>query len=47
MKYLVSKGVEAARITITSFGADRPVCTETTEACRAKNRRVQLLVKER
>jgi len=47
MKYLVSKGVEAARITIASYGADRPVCTDTTEACRARNRRVQLLVKER
>ena len=47
MMYLMAKGVEAARITIASYGADRPVCTETTEACRAKNRRVQLLVKER
>jgi peptidoglycan-associated lipoprotein len=47
MKYLVSRGVEAARIAVASYGADRPVCTETTEACRARNRRVQLLVKER
>ena len=39
MKYLVSKGV--------AYGADRPACTETTESCLAKNRRVQLLVKER
>lgn len=47
MKYLVSKGVAADRITIASYGADRPACTETTESCLAKNRRVRLLVKER
>ncbi len=47
MKYLVSRGVETERITVASYGADRPVCTMKTEACRAQNRRARLLVKER
>lgn len=47
MKYLVSNGVEPDRITITSYGSDRPICTEKTAVCRAKNRRVHFLVKQR
>lgn len=47
MKYLVAKGVDAQRITIVSYGADRPVCAMKTEACRAQNRRVRFLVKDR
>lgn len=47
MKYLVSKGVEADRVAIASYGSDRPVCTLKTEACRAQNRRVRFLVKAR
>ncbi len=47
MRYLVTKGVEPDRISIASYGADRPICTEKTEGCRAKNRRVHFLVKER
>ena len=46
MKYLVAKGFGAARITVASYGAARPVCSEKTEACRAKNRRVRFLVKQ-
>ncbi len=47
MRYLVTKGVEPDRISIASYGADRPICTEKIEGCRAKNRRVHFLVKER
>ena len=47
MNYLVAKGVQASRITITSYGKERPVCTEKTEVCWAKNRRDQLLTKTR
>ncbi len=47
MRYLVTKGVEPERISIASYGADRPICTEKIEGCRAKNRRVHFLVKER
>ena len=38
MNYLVAQGVQASRITIISYGKERPVCTEHTEACWAKNR---------
>jgi peptidoglycan-associated lipoprotein len=47
MRYLVTKGVEPDRISIASYAADRPICTEKIEGCRAKNRRVHFLVKER
>jgi peptidoglycan-associated lipoprotein len=47
MNYLVSQGIQANRITIISYGEERPVCTEKTEACWAKNRRASFLVKPR
>jgi len=47
MNYLVSQGVQTNRITIISYGEERPVCTEKTEACWAKNRRAAFLVKPR
>ena len=47
MDYLVSKGVSSDRITIVSFGKERPLCPESTEACHAQNRRDQFLTKER
>lgn len=47
MSYLVTKGVEPDRISIASYGADRPLCREKNEGCRAKNRRVHFLVRER
>lgn len=46
MKYLVSKGIDRERITVTSYGSDRPLCTDPTDACRAKNRRVSFLVSQ-
>src|SRR5262249_23761025 len=45
MNYLVSHGVAASRVTIVSYGEDRPQCREHTEACWAKNRRAHFLVK--
>ena len=45
MNYLVAQGVQASRITIISYGKERPVCTEHTEACWAKNRRAAFLTK--
>ena len=45
MNYLVSQGVQANRITIISYGEERPTCTEHTEGCWAKNRRSHFLVK--
>lgn len=47
MNYLVSQGVQASRITIISYGEERPLCTEHTEQCWAKNRRSHFLVKPR
>jgi len=46
MNYLVSQGVQAGRITIISYGEERPICTEHNEACWAKNRRAHFLVKQ-
>jgi peptidoglycan-associated lipoprotein len=37
---MVAEGVDAARITMVSFGESNPVCTEQTRACWAQNRRV-------
>ena len=46
MDFLVKAGVAAERIETTSYGSSRPVCTQTTESCAAKNRRVHFLVKQ-
>lgn len=37
--YLLSQGIEAGRIDTISNGKEKPLCTESDEACRAKNRR--------
>lgn len=42
---LLKEGVAEGRLQTVSYGADRPVCGETTEACAAKNRRVHFLVR--
>jgi peptidoglycan-associated lipoprotein len=47
MRYMVSRGLEPARVSIVSYGSDQPVCAEKTDACRAKNRRADLMVKRR
>jgi peptidoglycan-associated lipoprotein len=47
MNYLVSQGVQASRITIISYGEERPSCTQKSEDCWAKNRRAHFLVKPR
>jgi peptidoglycan-associated lipoprotein len=44
--YLVSVGIDAGRITVISYGEERPTCTEKTEGCWAKNRRAHFLVKQ-
>ena len=46
MKYLIDKGVGADRISIVSYGSDRPVCTDKNDTCRARNRRVHFLVSQ-
>jgi peptidoglycan-associated lipoprotein len=47
MNYLVSQGVQANRITIISYGEERPSCTEKSESCWSKNRHARFLVKPR
>ena len=41
---LVAHGIEASRISIRSFGEQQPLCSDRTDLCWAKNRRVQFLV---
>jgi len=45
MNYLVSRGVRSSRITIVSYGKERPVCAEPSEDCWSLNRRAHFLVK--
>jgi len=40
--YLVSRGIEAERISTISYGEERPLCTEHNETCWAQNRRDHL-----
>jgi peptidoglycan-associated lipoprotein len=47
MGYLVSLGVSASRITVISFGKERPGCTAKTAACWAMNRHDRFLTKPR
>jgi peptidoglycan-associated lipoprotein len=44
--HLVSLGIDGGRITVISYGEERPLCTERTEACWAQNRRSHFLVKQ-
>jgi peptidoglycan-associated lipoprotein len=47
MNYLVAQGITANRITIISYGEERPLCHGQGEACWSKNRRAHFLVKPR
>lgn len=44
--YLISRGVQPVRITIVSYGEERPLCMERSESCWAQNRRSHFLVKQ-
>ncbi len=37
--YLTALGVEKSRLSVISYGKERPVCTEANEACYSQNRR--------
>jgi len=36
--YLISQGVDPSRISTTSYGKERPTCTQSSESCWAVNR---------
>ena len=42
--YLLGQGVPASRVTIVSYGKERPLCLEHNEKCWGKNRRAHFLV---
>lgn len=43
--YLVKQGVRPERLETATYGVTDPRCTQLTESCWARNRRVELLVK--
>ncbi len=43
--YLATQGVQPSRMTTITYGKERPLCTEHSEECWAKNRRAHLRVK--
>ena len=47
MNYLIKQGIAADRISVISYGEERPTCVQRNEACWAKNRRAQFRVKAR
>lgn len=44
MAYLEHAGVEATRMSFAGFGGTRPAVPGTTDAARARNRRVEFLI---
>ena len=47
VSHLVAQGVQADRMTLISYGKERPLCTEKNEQCWVQNRRAHFLVKGR
>ncbi len=45
-KYLISKGVNSERITAVGKGEDEPIADNETEEGRAKNRRVEFILRK-
>jgi peptidoglycan-associated lipoprotein len=47
MQHLIAQGVHPSRITILSYGEERPQCADESEQCWLQNRRSRFLVKPR
>jgi peptidoglycan-associated lipoprotein len=45
--YLLSAGIQGDRVTVVTYGEERPLCRDKTEACWGENRRAHFLVKLR
>ncbi len=45
-KYLTDLGIKASRISLISYGKEKPICTESNEECWQKNRRDDLVAAE-
>jgi peptidoglycan-associated lipoprotein len=45
MAYLMGLGVPAARLSTTSYGKEKPVCTDSVESCWVRNRRAHFSLK--
>jgi OOP family OmpA-OmpF porin len=43
--YLVGRGVDKGRLTAVGYGEGKPIDTNQTDAGRARNRRVELVIK--
>ena len=46
-RYLQTLGIDKKRIKTISYGEERPVCSEATEACWHKNRNATFVYSER
>jgi len=42
--YIASLGVDATRMKTVSYGKERPICTDSNEACWQKNRRAAFVI---
>lgn len=47
MRYLVTMGVPAERLSVVSYGKEKPADTGTNEAAWAKNRRDEFILTDR
>lgn len=47
LRYLLSQGIEASRLTATGFGPLEPIMMNTTEENRARNRRVEFVLQRK
>jgi len=45
-QYLITLGLSAARISTISYGEEKPLCSESTEECWARNRRSHFVLQE-